>query len=208
MSHTFTTRGNRQYRYYTCTNAVKRGRAACPSGSLPAIEIEAAVVDQIRCVGRDPALVHDTVEATQRQQDEAIGRLMAERRAVERGLAHLHAEIARASASHADRAETADRLANLAEQISVAERRLSEIAVRLAALETGRIDPPDVTAALADFDNVWGALSPREQARVLQLLVARVEYDAADSSIEITFHETEIKSLAGQAAGATEEEAA
>jgi len=41
MSHTFTTRGNRRYRYYTCTNAAKRGRATCLSRSLPAGEVVA-----------------------------------------------------------------------------------------------------------------------------------------------------------------------
>jgi site-specific DNA recombinase len=57
MSHTFTTRGNRRYRYYTCTNAVKRGRAACPSRSLPAAEVERVVLDQMRSIGQDPLVV-------------------------------------------------------------------------------------------------------------------------------------------------------
>lgn len=56
----------------------------------------------------------------------------------------------------------------------------------------------------ADFDNVWGALSPREQIRMLRLLISRVDYDAADSGIEVTFHPTGIRSLAD---GHTEEEA-
>lgn len=52
MSHTVTGQGVRRYRYYTCTQAVKRGRAACPGRSLPAAEIEALVVQEIRGIGR------------------------------------------------------------------------------------------------------------------------------------------------------------
>src|SRR5205085_210733 len=71
MSHTFTGKGNRRYRYYTCTNAVKRGRSACPTASLPASEIEQCVVDQIRCIGHDPELLGDTLKESRAQADAA-----------------------------------------------------------------------------------------------------------------------------------------
>ena len=47
--------GKKRYRYYTCTNAQKRGWHTCPSKSIPAGEIERFVVEQIRCVSNDPA---------------------------------------------------------------------------------------------------------------------------------------------------------
>ncbi|MEJ5171234.1 MAG: recombinase family protein, partial [Fimbriimonadales bacterium] len=48
MTHTFTCKGKRRYRYYTCTRAIQNGRKACPSPSLPAGEIERLVIDEIR----------------------------------------------------------------------------------------------------------------------------------------------------------------
>ena len=51
-------------------------------------------------------------------------------------------------------------------------------------------------AAFADFDKVWSALSSREQARILALLVARVEFDPAESTIAVTFHPSAIKTFA------------
>jgi len=207
MSHTFTTRGQRRYRYYTCTNAVKRRRAACPSGSLPAIEIEAAVVDQIRCIGQDPGLLGDTLEAARCQAEEAIGRLEAERRAVERGLRRIQAEIRRASATTMDQECAASVLANLNEQAAVAERRMTEINERVRELQAERIEAADVTAACSDFDNVWRSLSPREQSRLMQMLVQRVEFDAGDSTIEVTFHAAGIHALATENAPGTEEAA-
>jgi site-specific DNA recombinase len=58
----------KQYRYYVCSQAQKRGRQACPSRSVPAGQIEQFVVEQIRCIGRDPALLHKVL-AQARQQD-------------------------------------------------------------------------------------------------------------------------------------------
>jgi len=53
----FAAKGGKRYRYYTCTNAIKKGRGACSSGSLPAAEIEQVVVDEIRCIGQDAELL-------------------------------------------------------------------------------------------------------------------------------------------------------
>ena len=48
MTPAHTKRGQRRYRYYTCTNAQKRGWRACPSRSIPAAEIDKVVLEQIR----------------------------------------------------------------------------------------------------------------------------------------------------------------
>jgi site-specific DNA recombinase len=62
MSPTHSTRnGNKRYRYYVCTNAQKRGWHNCPSKSVPAPEIERFVVEQIKRIGRDPAMLNETV---------------------------------------------------------------------------------------------------------------------------------------------------
>ena len=77
-----------------------------------------------------------------------------------------------------------------------AETRLAELTREIEGLESERLDKDDVAAAFADFDNVWGALSPREQAKVLALLVARVEFNAEDSTVAMTFHSSGIRALA------------
>ena len=48
MTPAHTKRGQRRYRYYTCTNAQKRGWLACPSRSIPAAEMDKVVLAQIR----------------------------------------------------------------------------------------------------------------------------------------------------------------
>ncbi|PJA74181.1 resolvase, partial [bacterium CG_4_9_14_3_um_filter_65_15] len=113
MVPTHTTKQDRRYRYYVCAKAQKRGWHACPSKSIPAGEIEKFVVDQVRGIGRDPAMI---------DEDEAIH-------------------------------------------------------------------------ALAAFDPVWETLTLREQARVLQLLIQRVDYDGDKGTVSVTFHPAGIETL-------------
>ncbi len=56
MSHTYSKKGSKLYRYYVCHKAQKQGWDSCPSPSLPAAEIEDFVIEQIRRVGQDRAL--------------------------------------------------------------------------------------------------------------------------------------------------------
>lgn len=48
------------------------------------------------------------------------------------------------------------------------------------------------------FDPLWDTLSAREQARILHLLIERVDYDGPNGTVEITFHPTGIKTLADE----------
>jgi site-specific DNA recombinase len=195
MSHAFTDKGPRQYRYYVCNHAQKRGWQTCPSPSIPAGEIERFVVDQIKAVGRDAQVIKETLAQARRQAEDQIERLTAERAGLVRRLRDDHTEIGRLAAT----ARPGDpRLADAHDRIGEAERRMSEIDSELAALDDDLVDEAEVAAALADFDAVWDCLAPREQARVVELLVERVAYDGNAGSIFITFRPTGLKSLAGE----------
>jgi hypothetical protein len=47
------------------------------------------------------------------------------------------------------------------------------------------IDDKAVIAALAEFDKLWTSLFPAEQARIVQLLVARVTVGAAGIAVDL-----------------------
>jgi site-specific DNA recombinase len=53
---------------------------------------------------------------------------------------------------------------------------------------------------LSCFERVWQALAPAEQARVVHLLVERVDYDGARGKVAITFQPPGIKALADELA--------
>ena len=55
----------KRYRYYVCSRAQKRGWSQCPGPSLPAQELERFVVDQIRSLGKDDALLAESVRRAQ-----------------------------------------------------------------------------------------------------------------------------------------------
>ncbi len=171
MTHSFTCKGERRYRYYTCTRAIKNGRKACPSGSLPAFEIERVVGDQIRGIAADPGLRAEFLRQAQEQFDVELAELATEQRGLEQELAWHHADIGKICGDGPATAPGGARLAELNDRVAQAETRLAELRHRIEEHERDQLDVGDIDAAFADFDNVWNALSPREQAQVLALLV-------------------------------------
>jgi len=196
MAHSYTSRGQRRYRYYICVQAQQQGWETCPSPSLPAGEIERFVVDQIKCIGRDPAVLAATLAETRRQAAEAIGRLERERVALERQRRDDEAEERQLAVPSGANGDRLSRLVEVQERIRHAERRLTEIDAELATLRGDLVDEQEVAAALAEFDGVWAALTPREQARVLELLIERVDHDGRAGHVTITFRPSGIKALA------------
>jgi site-specific DNA recombinase len=89
----------------------------------------------------------------------------------------------------------------LHERARAAERRATEIDEEAAALNRGRVTEEEVEGALAAFDPVWEALAPREQARVVGLLVERVDFDGPSAEVSVTFRPTGIRALADELAG-------
>jgi hypothetical protein len=70
MSPTHTRKCNRLYRYYVSQDVLKRGPDACPVGRVPAGKIEAAVIDQLRGIFRQPEIIVSTCKAARAEQDD------------------------------------------------------------------------------------------------------------------------------------------
>jgi len=196
MVHTFTGRGSKRYRYYTCVKAIKSGYKTCPTKSLPAAEIEAAVVDHIRCIARDKGLRDEVLRQARSAADDGLSELSTQQRQLTSQLARDHAEIGRLAVLPDPSSATTARIADLHQRIARSEAELKRVKSRIADIEQQRVRDIDVAAACADFDNVWAALSSHERAQVLSLLVARVEFDPDDSTLAICLHPSAIKTLA------------
>jgi len=98
-----------------------------------------------------------------------------------------------------DRAGCGDRLVEFNATLETAQQKLTLAKERIAAIQAKAIDREEVSAALASFVPVWEQLSPREQERVVRLLVERVEYDGKAGEVAITFRPAGIKTLAIEA---------
>jgi hypothetical protein len=117
MSPTHTRRRGRLYRYYVSQAVLKGTADDCPVRRLPAAEIEAAVVDQVRALLRQPEVVVGTWRA------------------------------ARSEAPDLTEAETWE--------------------------------------ALARLEPLWDELFPAEQARIVRLLVERVQISLTGADIQL-----------------------
>lgn len=193
-THT-TKKGARRYRYYVCTNAQKRGWHSCPSKSIPAGEIEKFVVDQVRGIGKDTALLADALEEARAQAKERIGELEAERKSLKRDLGRYNGDLRKLAGRLATNGTARDHVADLQERIQAAEQRGTQVREELIALGRKLVDEKEVARALAVFDPVWETLATREQVRVIRLLVQRVDYDGDKGTVSVTFHPAGIKML-------------
>jgi site-specific DNA recombinase len=206
-----TKNGTKRYRYYVCSSAQKRGWSTCPSRSIPAGEIEQLVVEQIQSLGRNPALLHEVLTQVRQQQDARRTELQTDQRSLAKELARHHAELrqlAQQLRPGDDHGAVRARLADLQARINEVEQRAAEVRAQSQALAQQVVPEDDVAAALARFQPVWDALTPREQARVFQLLVERVEYHGGTSRLTIRFHPPGLKTLAAEWAGDRKEQIA
>ena len=107
FSPTHTRKGGKLYRYHVSQTVLKHGAGSCPVGRVPAGEIEAAVVDQLRAIFRQPEIVAGTWKAVRTHDSD--------------------------------------------------------------------ISEADARAALQQLDPLWDELFPAEQARIVALLIERVD---------------------------------
>ncbi|WCR09684.1 recombinase family protein [Paracoccus stylophorae] len=116
FSPTHTRKGGRLYRYYVSQTVLKHGAGACPIGRVPAGEIEAAVIEQLRAVCQ-PEIVAGTWKSARTQDD--------------------------------------------------------------------GITEADARAALQKLDPLWDELFPAEQARLVALLVERVDIGISGLNVRL-----------------------
>jgi len=207
MTNSHSRKGGRRYRYYLCHHAQSRGWRHCPRPTLPAEEIERFVVEEIRSIGQDPGLVREVVEETRRFRDRETAELASRERLLKQELAGCQREAQALAAKPEDPAMVA-RLAAIQERASQIARDAAEVHTKLAGLRAAARGEADIVDACRRFDPVWDTLSWGEQRRILGLLVERVEYDAAEESIAITFHPAGIGALAAEGRQETQEAAA
>jgi hypothetical protein len=72
FSPTHTRKGGRLYRYYVSQTVLKHGAGSCPIGRMPAGEIEAAVINQLRAVFRQPEIIAGAWKAARAQDQDVI----------------------------------------------------------------------------------------------------------------------------------------
>lgn len=200
MVHAYTSRGNRRYRYYVCSHAQKYGWETCPTRSVPAHDIEEFVVEQIRHIGNDDALVAEAVASARAENEERLHELQREQDVLRRELHSLSGQERELVKIMADVGEMSGaetrQLADVQDQIEQIRRRSTELREEVVAVSSELVTEQEMSAALSLFSPVWDHLTPREQCRVMNLVVERIGYDGEAGKIALTFQPNGIHALA------------
>jgi site-specific DNA recombinase len=195
MVHTFTRKKEKIYRYYSCIQAIKSGRDACPTPNLPAAEIEQAVLDQIRSIGADAEIQNLVIAQIQSGQNKQIEELETNRQQLQRQLSRDHAELGKLAILNDPTGATASRIADLHIRIAKCETDLARVVSASTSVENCTFDRVAAAESVRDFDEIWNALTSREKGRLIRLVVSKIEFSAENSSISVSFYPDAIRSL-------------
>jgi site-specific DNA recombinase len=176
MTHTFSTKKDRRYRFYTCARLHTEGAEACPGSRVAAGPFETFVCNQIKVIGTDEQLLAKTAEALERRANEHREPLEAELRRGEREMQRLQGDDERAR---------------------VLAARLDDASAELAAFDHAA--EPRLRAALANFTAVWEQLFPAERERALRLLIERIDYCPDTGTAGFELRPAGIETLAKEA---------
>ena len=195
MSHSYSSRGTKRYRYYVCGRAQKEGWKACPKPSIPAPKLEQFVADKLAAIVKDPLLITETVAAYREQVEERLSQQLDLRKRLQADLGRYHGELAGVLA---ERDLDQGRLAELQEHIRLVEEKLAGMGdLPESAPE---VDAREIAAKLTNFDTVWSAMNGAERRELIGAVVERVEFDAERGSVRLAFHDLGIRALSEVAA--------
>ncbi len=163
-------------------------------------ELEGFVVDRIHETGRDPRLVRETISAARKElldRRPKLDRELKDLAKTERKLATERRNLLDAVAGNGSRSPGVfEKLGEVEAEFDTVTRQLEQLRAELAALNQQAIDEKDLRAALASFEPVWQELFPAERARILQLLIEQVSYNAEAGEVAITFRPGGVRALA------------
>ena len=185
MSPVSTGTAHRNYRYYTCGRASKTGHSNCPVKSVPAGDMEGAVIQQLRAMFKSPEMIAQTYQATRGLEAEELERLRSERTELEARLAELKQAASRLLDSGASDSETTDEIRRTNEEFVDTQRRFRDIDEEIHGMQARLVSERDVAESLRRLDPIWDELFPLEQSRIVQLLVERVTVNVDGMNIRI-----------------------
>ena len=178
MTGTYTKKGTKTYRYYVCTKASRNGYDVCPVRSVPAGEIEDAVIGQLRAVFRSPEVIAQTFREAQTLESQGLAQIHDD-------IAELKADISSLRTTLSDLAESDEDYWTISRLIDEKEALSNCKTHELHVLQSNALTENDVIDALTTLDPIWNELFPAEQQRIVGLLVDKVVVNTDGLDIRI-----------------------
>ena len=178
MGITFTSNHGRRYRYYLCTRAARSGYKTCPVRTVPAGDIERAVLIHLRRVFQAAEIREPALRLIQEREESERVRLATERRELDEQIGVLRANASRllqaGLAQQGPKGLVTDELAQLHADAEGMEQRLGVVNAELDQLLRAPTTDERLARELEAFDRLWDELFPAEQARLTRLVVEKV----------------------------------
>jgi len=187
MTPTHATKGGKRYRYYVCSSTLREGRE-CPSRSVPAGQMERIVMEQIAKLSQDPERLKAVLAEGSKQRRTRLSELEGSRRGMEQELARAKAlfqNLLQESEPGDSKQSSASELEALRENIGHLERRLMEPEKQTLTFQHP-LELDQAAQALEDLENQFGSRPVAEQARLIRLMVQRVDYDGGEGKLALT----------------------
>lgn len=195
MTHHFVQKPNKRYRYYVCLKAQKQGWDSCLSPSLPAAELEQFIVDQIKIIGKDVAVLQECIQKTQMQLQETIDQLKHARNEKQEHVRELSQQIGQAASRVGFDDSATGQIEWLQQRIRAIQAEVAAMNSQIVTIEQQMLNPDEMVGSLESFAPIWDAMGPRQKEKLIHLLVKQIEWDSETENIFIAFHPTNIEAL-------------
>lgn len=189
MFPTYSSSGERRYRYYVCLRAQQRKEAHCFTRAVSAPAIEGAVLETVRSIGVHPRVLEGTIRAARREMAHRIGLLGEELHAVQVRVKNFKSQLARM------RQLDPARQASLSEQIAAGQAHTTDLKQQIQRLEFRPLGENELREAMKSFDVLWKTMNIQEQCLLLRQVLEKVGYDSRIGKVIVSFRSASVRKL-------------
>ncbi|MFA5138378.1 MAG: recombinase family protein [Elusimicrobiota bacterium] len=182
-----------EFFYYRCSSVNHMDKTACPTGrSVQAKSLEQFVIDRLRVLGQDPALVDEIIKAALCDADTDLppkrrekAKLTAEMGKVEGDVRNLTSVLAREGPSTGHYRVIMEQLDQLAAKRDELRSSLVALENEILDLETRQVDAQVFRDNLANFVRVFEKMDAADRREMIRLVLLEAVYDRAQSELRL-----------------------
>jgi site-specific DNA recombinase len=189
MYPTYSSSGERRYRYYVCLRAQQRNETHCLTRAVSAPAIEGAVLETVRSIGVHPRVLEGTIRAARREVAQQIGLLEDELRAVQVRVKNFKSQLARM------RQLDPARQASLSEQIAAGQAHATDLKQQIQRRELRSLGENELRQVMKSFDVLWKTMNIEEQCLLLRQVLEKVGYDSRSGKVIVSFRSASAREL-------------